>query len=308
MLSKLQSISVKARRVELARDITRPKVCLHAQRSLVRLRVAAPQTEEAVGIVQPGHGPRIPVLKCTEQQAAGAGDEHSADVALQQLDRAIAERRARRKREQLSYQAAAIAASIGVSGIAIFATYLRFAMHMTVGGAVPWVEVAGTLLLVVGGALGMEMYARYAHKAIWHESPLGWLLHKSHHTPRTGPFEANDLFAIINGLPAMLLCTFGFWLPNVLGAACFGAGLGITLYGMAYMFVHDGLVHRRFPTGPIAGLPYMKRLTVAHQLHHSGKYGGAPWGMFLGPQELQHIPGAAEEVERLVLELDWSKR
>jgi hypothetical protein len=33
---------------------------------------------------------------------------------------------------------------------------------------------------------------------------------------------------------------------------CFGAGLGITLFGISYMFIHDGLVHRRFPVGPIA--------------------------------------------------------
>ncbi len=90
-------------------------------------------------------------------------------------------------------------------------------------------------------------------------------------------------------------------------------------------------------------MPYMKKLAVAHQLHHSEKYGGAPWGMFLAPQvrpaqvgfppeiahdnrsldpcvssnitvshsivqELDDIPGASEELDRLVAELDWSKR
>lgn len=30
----------------------------------------------------------------------------------------------------------------------------------------------------------------------------------------------------------------------VVGGMCFGGGLGITLFGMAYVFVHDGLVHR----------------------------------------------------------------
>lgn len=60
--------------------------------------------------------------------------------------------------------------------------------------------------------------------------------------------------------------------------------------------------------GPIAELPYLKRVAVAHQLHHAGKYGGAPWGMFLGPQELDSIPGAKEELDRMVAELDFSKR
>ena len=35
----------------------------------------------------------------------------------------------------------------------------------------------------------MEMWARYAHKALWHDYEPGWALHKSHHEPRTGPFE-----------------------------------------------------------------------------------------------------------------------
>eukprot|EP00967_Tisochrysis_lutea_P061971 scaffold79461_cov20-Tisochrysis_lutea.AAC.1 len=50
-----------------------------------------------------------------------------------------------------------------------------------------------------GMQFGMEMWARYAHKSLWHDLPSGWALHKSHHEPRTGPFEANDIFAIING-------------------------------------------------------------------------------------------------------------
>ncbi len=60
--------------------------------------------------------------------------------------------------------------------------------------------------------------------------------------------------------------------------------------------------------GPIADLPYLKRLAVAHQLHHANKYDGAPWGMFLALQELDSIPGARDEVERMVQELDFSKR
>ncbi len=42
----------------------------------------------------------------------------------------------------------------------------------------------------------------------------------------------------------MALCAYGFLTPNMTGGLCFGAGLGITLFGIMYMFVHDGLVHR----------------------------------------------------------------
>jgi beta-carotene 3-hydroxylase len=70
--------------------------------------------------------------------------------------------------------------------------------------------------------------------------------------------------------------------------------------------VHDGLVHRRFPVGPIADLPAMKRIVVAHQLHHSEKYGGVPYGMFLGPQELEAV-GAGAELDRMVAEFEASR-
>jgi hypothetical protein len=38
-----------------------------------------------------------------------------------------------------------------------------------------------------------------------------------------------------------------FTTPTLVGGLSFGAGLGITLFGIMYMFIHDGMVHRRFP-------------------------------------------------------------
>ena len=84
------------------------------------------------------------------------------------------------------------------------------------------------------------------------------------------------------------------------------AGLGITLFGASYMFVHDGLVHKRFPVGPIADVPALKRIAVAHKLHHAERYGGVPWGLFLGPQELEAV-GAKAELDRLCRDLDSAK-
>jgi hypothetical protein len=77
----------------------------------------------------------------------------------------------------------------------------------------------------------MEMWARWAHRVLWHDLPAGWALHKSHHEPRTGLFEDNDVFAIVNALPAIGACAYGFFTPGVGGALSFGLGLGITLYG-----------------------------------------------------------------------------
>lgn len=193
----------------------------------------------------------------------------------------------KRIQQRTTYQFAAIAASSLVVSLAIFATYYRISWHLNHGDEFPYEELASTLLLALGGMVGMEMYARWAHRFLWHENELGWTLHKSHHEPRTGAFEANDIYAVMNAVPAIFLCGYGFMRPDVVGGLCFGLGLGITLFGISYMFVHDGLVHRRFPVGPIADVPVLRRVAVAHQMHHSDKYGGVPFGMFLGPMELK---------------------
>ena len=44
-------------------------------------------------------------------------------------------------------------------------------------------------------------------------------------------------------------------------------------------------------------------IAVAHKLHHTEKYGGVPFGMFLGPQELEAV-GAGPELDRLCAEAD----
>ena len=76
--------------------------------------------------------------------------------------------------------------------------------------------------------VGMEMWARWAHKALWHDFQPGWKLHMSHHVPRIGPFESNDVFAIINAGPAIGLCLYGFLTPTLVGGLCFGAGASLS--------------------------------------------------------------------------------
>ena len=77
---------------------------------------------------------------------------------------------------------------------------------------------------VVHLQIGMEMWARWAHKALWHDLAAGWALHESHHKQRVGPFEANDIFAVVNAIPAIALCAYGFFTPTMLGGVAFGSG------------------------------------------------------------------------------------
>ncbi|URE39964.1 Fatty acid hydroxylase superfamily [Musa troglodytarum] len=216
---------------------------------------------------------------------AGEGEEEGEMEGTEEIriswNRRTEERAARKQKERRRYLIAAVMSSLGFTSMAVAAVYYRFSWQME-GGEIPLTEMFGTFALSVGAAVGMEFWARWAHRALWHASL--WHMHESHHRPRDGPFELNDVFAIINAVPAISLMAYGFLNRGLLPGLCFGAGLGITLFGMAYMFVHDGLVHRRFPVGPIANVPYFRRVAAAHQIHHMDKFEGVPYGLFLGPK------------------------
>ncbi|KAL8233670.1 hypothetical protein R6Q59_019770 [Mikania micrantha] len=228
-----------------------------------------------------------------EIKSGESGEDEMVPVMVSS-SRVVEEKMARKKSERFTYLVAAVMSTFGITSMAVMAVYYRFSWQME-GGEIPYAEMFGTFALSVGAAVGMEYWARWAHEALWHASL--WHMHESHHKPRDGPFELNDVFAIINAVPAIALLYYGFFHKGIVPGLCFGAGLGITLFGMAYMFVHDGLVHKRFQVGPIANVPYLRRVAAAHQLHHTEKFNGVPYGLFLGPKELEEV-GGMEELEK----------
>ncbi|KGN57410.1 beta-carotene hydroxylase 2, chloroplastic [Cucumis sativus] len=232
-------------------------------------------------------------------------DEESPIVVPQIPSPHVSERLARKKSERFTYLVAAVMSTFGITSMAVMAVYYRFYWQME-GGEIPFSEMFGTFSLSVGAAVGMEFWARWAHRALWHSSL--WHMHESHHKPREGPFELNDIFAIINAVPAIALLSYGFFHKGLVPGLCFGAGLGITVFGMAYMFVHDGLVHKRFPVGPIANVPYFRKVAAAHQLHHSDKFNGVPYGLFLGPKELEEVGGLEELEKEINRRIKWTAR
>mmetsp|Transcript_55674 Transcript_55674/g.148033 ORF Transcript_55674/g.148033 Transcript_55674/m.148033 type:complete len:241 (+) Transcript_55674:67-789(+) len=139
-------------------------------------------------------------------------------------------------------------------------------------------------------AIGMEYYARFAHRSLWHgpESSRWWLIHRTHHTHKSESdvFELNDIYSLIN-IPLvvgpMLWVTTAA--PSLPRACLLGYTVGVSAFGTAYMVVHDGVHHRRFPVGPLARVPLVKRIADAHAEHHKSAM-GPPFGMFLGPEEL----------------------
>lgn len=138
----------------------------------------------------------------------------------------------------------------------------------------------------------MEAFAWFTHKYVMHG--FGWVWHKSHHEPRTGIFELNDLFAVVFAAPAIVCIYLGVHgLPLLLPV-----GLGITAYGAVYFMFHDGLVHKRYPVPMNGRSKFWKRLIQAHRIHHAvgTKHGCVSFG-FLIAQPVRDLKAQLAELE-----------
>lgn len=136
-------------------------------------------------------------------------------------------------------------------------------------------------LIVVATFIAMEGVAWFTHKYIMHG--ILWILHKDHHKKTSkGFFEDNDFFFLIFALPGIAGLYFGmrndynflFWI-----------GLGITLYGLAYFFVHDIFIHQRFKFFRNVENEYFKAIRRGHKMHHKHltKEDGESFGMLWVP-------------------------
>ena len=135
------------------------------------------------------------------------------------------------------------------------------------------------VLIVLFTVAVMEIVAALAHKYIMHG--WGWNWHLSHHEPHSSRFELNDMYAVLFAVLAIVLIWFGsrgVWPLQWIGA-------GMTLYGLLYFIVHDGLVHQRWPFRYVPRRGYLKRLYMAHRLHHAvrGREGCVSFGFLYAP-------------------------
>ncbi len=118
------------------------------------------------------------------------------------------------------------------------------------------------LALCVATFVAMEGVAFLMHKHLMH-GPL-WVLHESHHRPREGHFEANDLFGVFFAIPSIVLIYLGtHGQPLALAV-----GVGMTAYGAAYFGFHDVVVHRRIRHSYVPRSAYLRRIVKAHLVHH----------------------------------------
>ncbi|MBN8808095.1 MAG: sterol desaturase family protein [Sphingomonas sp.] len=137
------------------------------------------------------------------------------------------------------------------------------------------------ILLFVATVAVMEGVAYAAHRWVMHGP--GWFLHASHHAPRMGNWELNDLYAVIFAVPSIVLLLGGVQLGWWPGFTWIGAG--IAAYGAIYFGFHDVIVHRRIATRYLPRSRYMKRIVQAHRLHHAveTKHGTVSFGFLIAP-------------------------
>ena len=135
-------------------------------------------------------------------------------------------------------------------------------------------------LIVITTFVLMEGATWLIHKYVMHG--FLWALHRDHHDHSAGHLEKNDYFFVIFALPAVALMytgsTAGF---NYL----FYIGMGITLYGIAYFFVHDIFIHQRIGLLRNTTNPYLLAIRRAHKQHHrhTGKEEGECFGFLWVP-------------------------
>ncbi|MFT7113353.1 MAG: beta-carotene 3-hydroxylase [Candidatus Azotimanducaceae bacterium] len=134
--------------------------------------------------------------------------------------------------------------------------------------------------IVLGTFCFMEFMAWFTHKFVMHG--FLWRLHKDHHVAEPGFFEKNDAFFLIFAVPSFLLFLLGA--QNSFDFKIY-IGLGILLYGICYLLVHDIFIHQRFKIFRNSDHPYFRAIRKAHKVHHKhlGKERGECFGMLLVP-------------------------
>jgi beta-carotene 3-hydroxylase len=130
------------------------------------------------------------------------------------------------------------------------------------------------ILIVLLCFIGMEFVSYLLHRFVYHR--LLWVFHKSHHEPRKGIFELNDIFPVVLAGITITLMVIG--LANPGKGELVAASIGITAYGAVYFFVHDLYVHRRARSLSLR-IPFLLKVKKAHAIHH--RYGGEPYGLLL---------------------------
>ena len=138
------------------------------------------------------------------------------------------------------------------------------------------------IITIIITAVLMEGVAWWMHKYIMHG--VFWNLHEDHHVRKNHDsfFERNDFFFVF--FSVLAITAFALW--SIFGwVICLGIGIGISIYGAVYFFVHDLFIHQRVKVLRNTKNRYLKALRRGHKMHHKhlGKHDGECFGMLWVP-------------------------
>jgi beta-carotene 3-hydroxylase len=127
--------------------------------------------------------------------------------------------------------------------------------------------------------VAMEGVGFLAHKYVMHG--CGWWLHRSHHEEHLGALETNDVYLMVLAAFAITLIMLGLNGHDPLQ----WVGAGVAAFGLIYVVVHDGIVHRHWPVRPRPRNRYLRRLYHGHLMHHAvkGQHNSVSFGFLYAP-------------------------
>ena len=135
--------------------------------------------------------------------------------------------------------------------------------------------------ITLATVLAMEFVAWFTHKFVMHG--LLWAWHEDHHQPhlKDGFFEKNDRFFFVFAVPSAFCYMAGTFVEGW-GALLF-VGIGISIYGLIYFFIHDVYIHQRFSWFRQLDNKYSKAILRPHGSHHAKqtKYGCESFGLLI---------------------------
>jgi beta-carotene 3-hydroxylase len=165
---------------------------------------------------------------------------------------------------------------------------------------IPFADVMTFVVLLMIGFLGMELVTYLVHRFIMH----GVLerLHLSHHRNAAAEYaakspEANDFFPLAFSVVVIVAMWAGF---NVNGLAwLLPLFVGVTIYGIVYTVVHDGIIHGRVRWMKRGSSQLANTLATAHRSHHRAN--GEPYGMLFPwlTMERESVVATGHDAQRL---------
>lgn len=148
-------------------------------------------------------------------------------------------------------------------------------------------DILSIIIVVLVTYVLMEGITWLTHRYVMHG--FLWVLHKDHHVKEEeSKYEKNDLFFFIFAIPSFLLILLGYneGVPTV----TLWIGVGIALYGLSYLFVHDLFIHQRIKVLRNTKNKYFLSMRRAHKMHHKHitKEDGEAFGFLYVPKKYRN--------------------